>query len=339
MKFSQETDLPISQRTPLHVDKQDLSGKTIVITGGNSGIGLECARKLATMNPSKIILASRTMKTAEKAVQDIKTEIGFNNVEAWPLDQASFESVQAFAKKYNESGLDLDILLANAGMLPFTRRNLEMTSDGHEEVLETNHLSASLLAMSLLPSIRRTAAKSTSANRPRIVIVASDVHYWATLRSAQQDGNIIKAMDTPEYYADARERYMDTKLLNVFWTQEFAKKMTQSTVEEDHKIVVSSCNPGLVLSTNSDFMRENLPPALLEVARNMEEGCKTHLFACIDPSAGTPGEANFYHNCQPTETADITLGAEGDILRKRVWKDTIEVLPTLDQSISQPLGL
>jgi hypothetical protein len=146
-------------------------------------------------------------------------------------------------------------------------------------------------------------------------------------------------MSTSEYYGNPRERYMDTKLLNVFWTQEFAKKMTQSKLEEDHKIVVSNCNPGLVLSTNSDFMRENLPPQLLDVARNIDEGSKTHIFACIDPSAGTPGEAIFYHNCEPTETADITLGAEGDILRKRVWKDTIEVLPTLDQSVSEPLGL
>lgn len=74
------------------------------------------------------------MSTAEKAVEDIKSDIGFKNVEAWALDQSSFESVQAFAKKYNESGLDLDILLANAGMLPFTRRSMETTSDGHEEV-------------------------------------------------------------------------------------------------------------------------------------------------------------------------------------------------------------
>ena len=165
------------------------------------------------------------------------------------------------------------------------------------------------------------------------------VHYWATLRSAEQKGNIIKAMSTPEYYGDPRERYMDTKLLNVFFTQEFAKKMSQSKLEEDHKIVVSNCNPGLVLSTNKEFMLENLPPQLVDLARDLDEGSKTHIFACIDPSAGIPGEAIFYHNCEPTETADITLGAEGDVLRQRVFKDTMDVLPPLDQSITGPLGL
>ncbi|KAH8548662.1 hypothetical protein BGW37DRAFT_505798 [Umbelopsis sp. PMI_123] len=319
MKFTMEDDLPISQKVILHVDPQDLSGKTIVITGGNSGIGLECARRLAAMNPAKIILASRTMSTGEKAAQDIKNEIGFQNVEVWHLDQSSFASVQAFAKKYNESGLDLDILLANAGMLPFLNTGLESTSDGHEVVLETNHLSASLLALSLLPSIRRTAAKATPGNLPRIVIVASDVHYWATFRSSQQSGSIIKAMNTPEYYNDPRERYMDTKLLNVFFAQELAKKLAQSKHEVDHKIVVSSSSP----------------PPLVAIARNLEQGAMTHLFACIDPSAGTPGQGIFYHNCQPTETADITLGEEGDILRKRAWKDTLEVLPSLDQSVAE----
>lgn len=106
----------------------------IFIYPHSTGIGLECARKLAAMKPAKIILASRTMSTAEKAVEGIKRDIGFEHVEAWPLDQSSFASVQAFAKKYNESGLDLDILLANAGMLPFTRGSMEMTNDGHEEV-------------------------------------------------------------------------------------------------------------------------------------------------------------------------------------------------------------
>jgi NADP-dependent 3-hydroxy acid dehydrogenase YdfG len=86
------------------------------------------------MKPSKIILACRNMKTAEKAIESIKNEVGFKNVEAWQLDQASFASVKAFAKKYNESGLDLHLLLANAGILPFARENMVFTDDGHEEV-------------------------------------------------------------------------------------------------------------------------------------------------------------------------------------------------------------
>jgi retinol dehydrogenase-12 len=98
------------------------------------GIGLQCAKEFATMNPSKIILACRTMTTAEKAVELIKNETGFQNVEAWPLDQASFESVKAFAKRYNESGLDLHLLLANAGMLPFRTTKMELTADGNEVV-------------------------------------------------------------------------------------------------------------------------------------------------------------------------------------------------------------
>ncbi|GAB5591165.1 hypothetical protein Unana1_06065 [Umbelopsis nana] len=315
MKFSMETDFPKAQKVPLHVEKQDLCGKTIVITGGNAGIGLQCAKEFATMNPSKIILACRTMTTAEKAVDFIKNEI-------------AFKIVKAFAKRYNESGLDLHLLLANAGILPFGTEKLELTADGNE--LETNHLSAALLTLSLLPVIRRTAAKSSPGNLPRIVIVASDVHYWTEFKVSRESGNIMKNMTTPESYESPFERYKDTKLLNIFFAEELANKLRDSKVSEDRKIVVSSCNPGLVLSSFAADLT-TLLPRILENARNLVEGCKTHLFASIDPSAGVPGKANFYHNCAPTEPSDITLGEEGDVLRKRTWNDTLETLHVKEQ--------
>jgi hypothetical protein len=140
-------------------------------------------------------------------------------------------------------------------------------------------------------------------------------------------------LDKQEYFAGPRERYQDTKLLNLFFAQELANKLSQSKAEEDHKIVVSSCNPGLVLSSFSAEMT-SIPEHIMKHARKLEEGCKTHLFASIDPSAGTPGEAKFYHNCRPTEAADITLGEEGDVLRKRVWKDTLEVLQITEADLN-----
>jgi retinol dehydrogenase-12 len=84
------------------------------------------------MNPSKIILGCRNMTTAAEAVEAIKAD-GFDNIEAWHLDQGSFASVKAFTKKYNDSGLDLHVLLANAGMLPFkSSQTPDISADGHE---------------------------------------------------------------------------------------------------------------------------------------------------------------------------------------------------------------
>jgi short-subunit dehydrogenase len=81
----------------------------------SKGLGLESAKQLAKMGPAKMILACRNMETAAQAVEAIKAD-GFADVEAWELDQGSFDSVNAFTKKYNESGLDLHVFLANAGI-------------------------------------------------------------------------------------------------------------------------------------------------------------------------------------------------------------------------------
>lgn len=96
------------------------------------GIGLESAKQLAKMRPEKMILACRNMETAAQAVEAIKAD-GLKDVEAWELDQSSFDSVKAFTKRYNESGFDLHVLLANAGVLPMnTSPTPQLTEDGHE---------------------------------------------------------------------------------------------------------------------------------------------------------------------------------------------------------------
>jgi hypothetical protein len=137
-------------------------------------------------------------------------------------------------------------------------------------------------------------------------------------------------MDSENNWTNVVVRYFDTKLLNVFYAQELGRKLQQSQVKEDKNIVVSIVNPGLVLS-RAQIEDPNSPIPHRELARDYPEGCKTHLFASIDPSAGKPGEVFYYSNCAQFETADITLGKEGDALRERVWRDTLEVLGVTDQ--------
>ncbi|KAJ2961411.1 hypothetical protein NQZ79_g3327 [Umbelopsis isabellina] len=332
MKLDRQTDFPAHQKVKLHVEPQNLQGKTIVITGGNSGLGLASAKSIAKMNPSKLILACRNTDTAAEAVEAIKAD-GFDAVEVWPLDQSSYTNVKAFAKKYNESGLDLHVLLANAGVLPRKPAATPgLNKDGNEEILATNHMGAALLALELLPSIRRTAAKANDNQLPRIIIVASDVHYWAEFPAAKEDGNIIKTMNSEKTWTNVLDRYMDSKLLNVFFANELANKLKQSNVPEDKKIVVASCNPGLCMSPE-DAANPNhpIPAPLREISRDYTEGCKTHVFTSIDPSVNKPGQFVFYSNCAPLETADITLGKDGDVLRERVWRDTFEVLGVTEQ--------
>lgn len=139
-------------------------------------------------------------------------------------------------------------------------------------------------------------------------------------------------MDSEKNWTNNSDRYFDTKLLNVLYAQELGKKLQQSQVKEDKKIVVAVVNPGLVLSREQiEDPNSPLSAERRAIARDYPEGCKTHLFASIDPSAGKPAEVIYYSNCRPFEAADITLGPEGEALRKRVWKDTLEVVGVNEQ--------
>ena len=106
-----------------------LDGKTVIITGANSGIGLEAAVDIAKRN-ARVILACRSVERGEAALADVKKRSGNNNVVFVQLDLGSLDSVRAFAAKILEDEPRIDILINNAGVMMIPKRTL--TSDGFE---------------------------------------------------------------------------------------------------------------------------------------------------------------------------------------------------------------
>jgi len=98
-KKSDEAPKFIENQLP-EIVPQDLTGKVVVITGANVGIGYETAKSVATMNPSLLILACRNLEKANDAIARIKEATGFSRMEALLLDLASFESVRSFARSF-----------------------------------------------------------------------------------------------------------------------------------------------------------------------------------------------------------------------------------------------
>ncbi|RUS34626.1 hypothetical protein BC938DRAFT_479455, partial [Jimgerdemannia flammicorona] len=206
-----------------------------------TGIGYETAKALAKMKPAKLILACRNAGKAKKAASEIKAATGFQDIEPWDLDLASFASVRAFARRFDESGLQLHVLLNNAAVvMPPEFR----TGDGFETTLQVNHLSTMLLTLLLLPAIRRTAASPTWA--PRIILLASEMHFWMALPERTAP-NLLTALNDCTAF-DTGKLYGVTKLFNVLFVQELARRLARSPLPGDRSIVVSSLNPGL---TNS----------------------------------------------------------------------------------------
>jgi len=204
-----------------------------IITGANSGLGFETARKIASMcSEATVVLACRNPARGDAAQQAILESTGNTHVKALPLDLSSLESVRAFAANCVATlGKPIDSLVWNAGIAGARGA----TVDGLDPVFETNHLGHFLLTLLLLPHLSPTA---------RILSVSSDMHQppgpkliWPgaeKLASAQQPPRV------------RRRRYSYSKLCNLYFTYE----LTRMLGREHAGISSAAFNPGLMTDTN-----------------------------------------------------------------------------------------
>lgn len=163
--------------------KKDFIGKTVIVTGSNTGLGLEAARHIVRLNCAKLIIAVRNTEKGQAAKESIlasekKTE---DVIEVWELDVSSNASVKAFAKRVED--LDrLDIVVENAGVM----NNSFKSAEGHEQVIKVNVIGTFLLALLLLPKLRETARRH--AVKTHLEVVTSEVHHLATIPEAEGQG-------------------------------------------------------------------------------------------------------------------------------------------------------
>ena len=143
----------------------DLTGKVIIVTGANSGIGYEATKEFAR-NGAKTILACRSMDKAEQAVTQIRAEIPHALTEIMQLDLASLKSIRQFTDSFNSTYSRLDILVNNAGVGGFP---YSLTEDGFETHLGVNHLGHFALTGLLLNLLLKT-------DNSRVVTTSSNSH-------------------------------------------------------------------------------------------------------------------------------------------------------------------
>ncbi|CAL1675389.1 unnamed protein product [Lasius platythorax] len=299
--------------------KARLDGKTVVITGANSGIGKETARDFYGRG-ARVILLCRNMEKMNEAVEDIKNnppsrikkdeyQSNAGELAIYSLDLSSLKSVRDCAKNLLVKEAAIHILVNNAGVAfhPYQK-----TEDGNEMTLQTNHLGHFLLTLLLLPKMQ------SSSPGCRIVNVSSIFHIVGNINF--DDINLEKSY-TPT------KGYTQSKLANILFTKELARRLKKADI---HGVNVYSLHPGLMPTEISRHSNNTLFPGVAFLYncltwllfKNVEEGAQTTIYCSVDEKAAN--ETGLYYSDCSVATRLRRTG--DDQYAKNLWDVSCKLL-------------
>jgi NAD(P)-dependent dehydrogenase (short-subunit alcohol dehydrogenase family) len=274
--------------------------KTAIVTGANSGIGLATGRGLAQQG-YRTVLVCRSEARAEAARAQLASEHPAAELEVVLCDLGIQAEVRRAAADIRARLDRLDVLVNNAAV---ELRRPERTTEGIDTMLAVNHLGPFLLTHLLLPLLEASAPA-------RIVTVASDAHKFRRL-----DLDDLQA-ERRGYGLLGLPRYGETKLMNILFTRELARRIAGSGV------TATCVHPG---SVHTNLGSPPKPIAALTglFMRNPDEGARTSLAAAIDP-AFTSVNGSYFVNSRPAD-GKLNAQAKDDELAARLWERSEELV-------------
>jgi NAD(P)-dependent dehydrogenase (short-subunit alcohol dehydrogenase family) len=291
-----------------------MQGSTVVITGGNTGIGKETVVGLARQG-AHVVFTSRNPEKGTAALADIRERSGSGDVELMALDLAGIASIRAFAADFLDRHTHLDVLIANAGLILSER---SVTVDGFETTFGVNHLGHFLLTHLLLERLRA----STPA---RIVVVSSGAHRFP------RSGINFDDLQSEHGYRGFRA-YGRSKLANIYFARELARRL------ENTGVTANSLHPGLVATEfgrdrdrTSHRMQSAMGVLLKPVMISPEQGARTSIYLASSPEvAGTTG--SYFYKCKGWPNSgrggDLSTAAQDDEAARRLWAASEELVGT-----------
>ena len=286
----------------------DLEGRRYLITGGNSGIGLEAAKILAEKG-ADIVIACRNPSKAVAAVKEIDA-VGIGGTDSVALDLSSLASVRAAAEEIHSRYDSIDGLVNNAGIMqtPETR-----TEDGFELQLATNHLGHFLLSYLLFDLVEKAGG--------RITVVSSIAHKLG--RIDLDDLMLEKSYDPTRAYGQS-------KLANMLFSQELARRLEAT----DSPVMVNACHPGYSNTNLQSTGPEGLLVALYGVlnrvwAQSSYKGAIPTVLAVAGAEAesgGYYGPVKFMDSLGPVGNARIAGRGRSRKTAAELWKRSEELV-------------
>ncbi|OJJ08117.1 hypothetical protein ASPVEDRAFT_47326 [Aspergillus versicolor CBS 583.65] len=308
-----------SQFSKLPYPTQSFKDAVILVTGGNTGLGLEAARHFVRLQAATVILAVRDVKKGEQAKQSIEASTKVQGVvEVWPLDLEDVRGVRSLAAK--ASGLPrLDVVVANAGI-----STNKWTLVGEEErTIQVNVLSTFLLILSLLPKMQEPDTAGRTRAYPRVVVVSSEGHE-TTAFAEQKAARIFDAL-RDQKQANMDERYDTSKLIQLYLVRALAERLSQP---DKRPVILNAVSPGLCktgLLRETPLVAQLLTgPIMAVLARSAEEGSRTLVHA----AAADDGERNgkYLRDCKVTEPAAFVRSQEGRATQERLFQELLDEL-------------
>lgn len=276
-----------------------LDGKTVLITGANTGIGKETAIDLAKRG-ARIIMACRDMEKADEALKEVIEASGNQDVVTKKLDLADSKSIREFAQTINTEEKQVNILINNAGVMvcPYGK-----TADGFEMQIGVNHMGHFLLTFLLMDLIK----KSSPA---RIINVSSMAHKWGTIN--------IDDLNSEKSY-DKSKAYSQSKLANVLFTRFLAKRL------EGTSVTVYALHPGVVqteLWRHLNRVQQGVMWMAKPFTKTSVQGAQTTIYCAVAPELETES-GKYYSDCAP---ACASNAAKDDDMAKRLWDLSCKML-------------
>lgn len=236
-----------------------MKGKTVLITGANSGIGLATANGLAKAG-ARVVMLCRSRQKGENAQREVINATRNDDVHLICADLSVQAEIHAAAAEFTKRFDRLDVLINNAAIIPPSR---ELTADGIETQFAVNHLSYFLLTHLLLDVLKSSAPS-------RIVNVSSNLH-----SSGRFEANNVEA--AKGYGIGGVAQYNNTKLFNMLFTFELARRLDSSGV------TVNALHPGVIATNLTRSLPRPLNALYRMVMPKPESGARTSIYLASSP--------------------------------------------------------
>jgi len=283
----------------------DLSNSTILITGGNVGLGFETTKNLALMRAT-VIIANNEKENSLKAIQSLKMQTSNDNIHFMDLNLASLKSISSFAEEFQKKFKKLDVLINNAGVICSNRK---LSEDGFEYTFAVNYIGHFYLSLKLIELLK-------SSKPSRIVILSSMMHKRSQI--AWDDVMLQKSYGSLKAYAQS-------KLALFLFSRELNRRI------ESQGVKVVSVHPGvcrteIIADIKKGFWKTAcfllIQPFWYYTTKSAFQGVQTTTLCSIIDHQKLKG-GHYYVDCEETKDSKENRYLND---QKRLWDETLSLV-------------